>query len=118
MPLGLDLTNAPVRYLTGIGPAGYRVRYATVRLRLTDGVDFRDWPATVGFTDAPLPLDTLGHAGCLQFFTAIFRGDTGEVRTRGQPVVPRHLSPVNVVDRHAEVQYQLVETSPRPRSHP
>ena len=77
--VGLDLTNAPVRYLTGIGPAGYRVRYADVRLRLTDGIEYREWPALVVFTDAPLPFATLGFAGGLQFFTATFHGDREEV---------------------------------------
>ena len=72
--LGIDLTNTPSRNLTGIGPAGYRVRYAEIRLRLTDGKEFREWPAWVGFTDAPLPIATLGFAGCLQFFTATFHG--------------------------------------------
>lgn len=77
--IGLDLLNAPARFLTGIGPAGYRVRYAEVRLRLTDGIEFREWPAWVGFTDAPLPVATLGYAGCLQFFTSTFYGDLEEV---------------------------------------
>jgi hypothetical protein len=86
--LGIDLTNAPTRHLTGISPAGYRVRYADVRLRLTDGVEFRDWPATVAFTDAPLPVATLGFAGCLQFFTATFRGHLAEVELAVNPSYP------------------------------
>ena len=77
--LGVDLANAPQRVLTGISPGGYSVRYALVRLRLTDGIEFREWPAWVGFTNAPLPHPTLGYAGCLQFFTATFRGDAQEV---------------------------------------
>jgi len=86
--IGLDLTHAPVRYLTGIGPAGYRIRYAQVRLRLTDGVEYRDWPAWVGFTDAPLPFPTLGFAGCLQFFSEGFHGDRQEVELAVNSLYP------------------------------
>lgn len=86
--IGIDLTNAPVRFLTGIGPSGYRVRYAQVLLRLTDGVEFREWPAWVGFTDAPLPIAALGFAGCLQFFTTTFHGDREEVELAVNALYP------------------------------
>jgi len=86
--IGIDLTNAPVRYLTGIGPSGYRVRYAQVLLRLTDGVEFREWPAWVGFTDAPLPIAALGFAGCLQFFTVTFHGDREQVELAVNSLYP------------------------------
>ncbi len=86
--IGLDLSHAPTRFLTGIGPTGYRVRYADVRLRLTDGIEFRDWPASVAFTDAPMPLPTLGHTGCLQFFSAMFHGDRAEVELTTNPSYP------------------------------
>lgn len=77
--LGLDLTNAPQRSLAGISQTGYVVRYAQVRLRLSDGVEFREWAAWVGFTNAPLPHPTLGYAGCMQYFTTAFHGDAQEV---------------------------------------
>lgn len=87
--IGIDLTNAPARNLTDIGPVGYRVRYAELRLlRLTDGKEFREWPAWVGFTDAPLPIATLGFAGCLQFFTATFHGDFEEATMAVNPLYP------------------------------
>ena len=44
-----------------------------------DGIEFREWPAWVGFTNAPLPHATLGFAGCMQFFTTTFHGDREEV---------------------------------------
>jgi hypothetical protein len=86
--IGLDLTHAPTRHLSGIGPSGYRVRYAQVRVRLSDGFEFREWPATVAFTDAPLPFATLGFAGCLQFFTATFHGDLAEVELAVDTLYP------------------------------
>jgi hypothetical protein len=55
------------------------VRYATVTLRLTDGIERREWTAWVGFTRAPLRRPLLGFAGFLQFFTATFHGDREEV---------------------------------------
>jgi hypothetical protein len=78
-PLGLDLSQAPQGTAAGVGSAGVPVKYAQVRLRLTDGHEFREWPAHVGFTPAPLPYALLGFAGCLQFFSAHFHGDREEV---------------------------------------
>ena len=77
--LGIDLTNAPPAIGSGIGARHVPVRYAEVRLRLFDGTELREWPAWVGFTPARLTLPVLGFAGCLQFFTATFRGDLEEV---------------------------------------
>jgi hypothetical protein len=47
-----------------------------VELELSDesGSIYR-WPATVGFSSAPIRYPILGNAGCLCFFDALFRGD-------------------------------------------
>ena len=55
------------------------LRYAEVRLRISDGQEFREWPARVAFTTEPLKRVLLGFAGFLQFFTATFDGDREEV---------------------------------------
>ncbi|HEY7315101.1 MAG TPA: hypothetical protein VH643_37490 [Gemmataceae bacterium] len=55
------------------------LRYAQVRLRITDGKEQREWPAWVSFTPAKLQLPLLGFAGFLQFFTATFQGDYEQV---------------------------------------
>jgi predicted aspartyl protease len=73
--LGIDLTHAPAGTAKGVGGGSLAVRYAEVKLRISDGQEFREWTAKVGFTAAPL----LGFAGCLQFFTATFHGDREEV---------------------------------------
>lgn len=73
--IGIDLTNAPSATASGVGMVASPVRYAEVRLRLTDGVEFREWPARVGFTPVPLKRALLGFAGFFQFFTATFDGD-------------------------------------------
>lgn len=77
--IGIDLTGAPTRLFSGIGSSGHVVRYAPVRLRLTDSVEYRDWPAVVGFSSLPLTHGILGFAGALQFFDAMFFGQRQEV---------------------------------------
>ena len=53
----------------------YELRFGDVDLQMTDDVTTYRWPATVGFSDAPIPYRILGYAGCLQFFDVTFRGD-------------------------------------------
>lgn len=56
-------------------PPPYVIAYVPVTLRLTDGNEYRAWPALVGFTSASMTHPLLGFAGCLQFFDAFFRGE-------------------------------------------
>src|SRR5262245_43871764 len=58
--VGVDLTNAPTGEASGVGMAASPIRYVEVVLRLTDGVEFREWPARVGFTSAPIKRSLLG----------------------------------------------------------
>jgi hypothetical protein len=53
--------------------------YATVTLRITDGLEAFEWPAIVGFVDLPLRWALLGHAGFLDFFDIELRGARREV---------------------------------------
>jgi hypothetical protein len=73
--IGLDLSNAPRYTVTGVGSPPLVIAYAQISLRLTDGKEFREWPAVVGFTSAQMTHALLGFAGCLQFFDALFRGE-------------------------------------------
>jgi hypothetical protein len=50
-----------------------------VTLRITDGSEFREWQAWVGFTSVRLHRPLLGFAGCLQYFSAHFHGDREEL---------------------------------------
>lgn len=77
--LGIDLRSAPIGQMRTATLRSYPVRYAQVRLRLTDGVEQREWPALVGFTPAPLNHPLLGFAGFFQFFTATFHGDREQI---------------------------------------
>jgi hypothetical protein len=53
----------------------YQLRFGDVELELSDGTGsaYR-WPATVGFSPAPLRYPLLGNASCLCFFDARFCG--------------------------------------------
>lgn len=73
--IGLDLSSAPIGQATTATLRNAPLRYAQVHLRITDGIEQREWPAWVGFTPAKLHLPLLGFAGFLQFFTATFHGD-------------------------------------------
>lgn len=78
--LGIDLTNAAERLLSLVGrPQPIRCRYATVRLRLTDGIsETFEWEAIVGFAATRPRYSLAGHAGFFQFFDATFRSQTRE----------------------------------------
>jgi hypothetical protein len=86
--IGLDLTNAPAGTASGVGMAPAPIRYAEVRIRLSDGQEFREWPARVGFTAAPLKRGLLGFAGFFQFFTATFDGDREQVELTVNALYP------------------------------
>jgi hypothetical protein len=87
--IGLDLTNAPTGVAGGVGPAGpAALRYAEVLLRITDGREYREWTARVGFASVPLRRPLLGFAGFLQFFTAVFHGHLEQVELTVNPSYP------------------------------
>ncbi len=86
--LGLDLTDAPVGQATTATLTHAPLRYAQVRLRLTDGKERREWPAWVAFTPAKLHLPLLGFAGFLQYFTATFHGDREQVELSVNALYP------------------------------
>jgi hypothetical protein len=88
LALGLDLTNAPTHTVSGVGGPSYTIAYAQLTLRITDGSEFREWSALVGFTSAHLTHSLLGFAGFLQFFTACFHGDRELVELTVNPAYP------------------------------
>ena len=76
---GIDLTGAPTMTCAGVGGLPYTVSYVQVPLRISDGKEFREWQAWVGFTSASMNRPLMGYAGFLQFFTATFYGDRKQV---------------------------------------
>jgi hypothetical protein len=80
--IGLDLTNAPTESFKGQGGGRLTARFAYINLRISDGIEFREWPAWVGFVSTNLSRPVLGFGGFLQFFDATFRGADEAVELR------------------------------------
>ncbi len=74
LKIGIDLKNAPVERAFTANQSLMTVRYAHVALRLTDGIEYREWRAWAEFV-AGLRRPILGFGGFLRFFTATFYGD-------------------------------------------
>jgi hypothetical protein len=66
--LGIDLTGAPAGESAAVGGSSIPYRYATLRLRPSDGFEECAWDAIVGFVPAPMRWAILGHAGVLPYF--------------------------------------------------
>jgi hypothetical protein len=66
--LGIDVAQAPEGEAGTVGGPPISYRYATVRLRLSDGYEECEWDAIVGFVTAPMRWAILGYAGALQYF--------------------------------------------------
>jgi hypothetical protein len=85
--IGVDLTGAPRGQATTADRTPVPVRYAQVALRLTDGVERREWPAWVGFSPR-IQRPLFGFSGFLQFFTATFHGDREQVELTVNSLYP------------------------------
>lgn len=70
--VGVNLAGAPRGQATTADMTPVSIRYDPVTLRLTDGVERREWPAWVGFSSR-IQRPLFGFAGFLQFFTATFQ---------------------------------------------
>jgi hypothetical protein len=87
--LGIDLSQAEQRSISLAGrPQPVVCRYAQVQLRISDGVETFEWPATVGFVMARLHYALLGQAGFLQYFSADFDGEGHVVTLTPKPSFP------------------------------
>jgi hypothetical protein len=87
--LGVDLAHAEQRLIALAGrPQPLICRYATVHLRISDGAETVEWPATVGFVAARLHYALLGQAGFLQFFGAHFDWEARTVTLVPKPSFP------------------------------
>jgi len=87
--LGIDLSHAEQRSIALAGrPQPIVCRYAPVQLRISDGVETFEWPATVGFVAGRLHYALLGQAGFLQYFSAEFDGGNHIVTLTPKPSFP------------------------------
>jgi hypothetical protein len=53
----------------------YPIRRALVELEMSSTHEMWRWPATVGFTSAPIPFPLLGMSGFFEYLDACFLGD-------------------------------------------
>jgi len=76
LSLGIDLINAPKGQAHGLGSAPFEIRYAELRVQITDDYQcVAEWWATIAFTQQKMDYALLGFAGCLEFFTSTFDGE-------------------------------------------
>lgn len=85
--LGIPLGTSSSHRLIWRGQS-FPLQFATVDLELSDGWAGFRWPASVGFTPAPIPYSLLGIRGCLQFFDATFCGKDMAVEFTINPSFP------------------------------
>jgi hypothetical protein len=86
--IGIDLNNSALESVNYARFGNIPVRRSTTILRVSDGIEIREWNGLVAFTPARLIYPILGFAGCLQFFDATFRGALEEVE-----LIPNSLYP-------------------------
>ena len=80
MPLGIDLTRAPLGKARAANGTPFVYRYAEVGLQLTiDGNEKFAWKAIVGFSEARKTRGLLGDAGLMEYFDVAFFGERREV---------------------------------------
>jgi hypothetical protein len=87
--LGVDLAQAEQRTISLAGrPQPVICHYLALQLRISDGIETFEWPATVGFVAARLHYALLGQAGFLQFFNAEFDGEARIATLTPKPSFP------------------------------
>jgi hypothetical protein len=87
--LGVDLSQAEQCSISLAGrPQPILCQYVVVQLKISDGIETFEWPATVGFVAARLHYALLGQAGFLQFFSADFDGEAHIVTLTPKPSFP------------------------------
>ena len=87
--MGIDLSKAEHRFVGLAGrPRPLSCYFARILLRISDGVETFEWPATVGFVAGKLHYSLLAQAGFLQFFSADFDGEGHVVTLTPKPSFP------------------------------
>jgi Aspartyl protease len=101
---GASMTLVPRSYMTklGIDPgeraklgtaAGHlNVSLGTLDIEIQSGRTVYSWTARVGFSPRADNLALLGHAGFLDYFTAIFNGSSRQVTLRPNGTAPTILT--------------------------
>ena len=89
--LGVELDSQRTSVAAGISGEPLKIQYGDVELRLESGPEIVAWRTTVGFVDfgsASEEVIILGHGGCLDYFTATFRGEIAELELEANALLP------------------------------
>lgn len=89
--LGVELDEELISEAAGISGDRLKIQYGDVELRVDSDTEIIEWKTTVGFVDFGSASDEvviLGHGGCLDFFTAIFDGESAELELTPNALLP------------------------------
>lgn len=90
--LGVTLDETMTGQAAGISGDRLTIHYGDVRLQIASGQETVEWISTVGFVEFGSTDDeviVLGHGGCLDYFTATFDGEHGELELKPNSLLPR-----------------------------
>ncbi|MFN0054416.1 MAG: aspartyl protease family protein [Planctomycetales bacterium] len=94
--LGIDLDPQMTSEASGITGDRLKIQYGDAELRIESDEEFIVWKTPVGFVDFGSASDgvvILGHGGCLDFFTATFDGEIGELERIPNSLLPSSTAP-------------------------
>jgi hypothetical protein len=94
--LGVEFDPHQTGIAAGISGDQLAIRYGDVEFRIETGAEIVHWKTTVGFVDfgsSSEEMIILGHAGCLEYFTATFVGESAELE-----LVPNAILPTTATD--------------------
>ena len=77
-----ELDREATSLAVGISGDKLTIHYGEVKFQIACGNEDITWKSTVGFVEfgsSDQEVIVLGHCGCLDFFTAIFNGELGEL---------------------------------------
>ena len=90
--LGVDLDRDATSQAAGISGDRLTIFYGDVEFQITAGNEAIGWHTTVGFVDFGSTDDEviiLGHGGCLDYFTALFDGESAELELTANSHLPK-----------------------------
>lgn len=94
--LGVDLDGRPTSQAAGISGDKLMIYYGEVSLQISsenETIEWRDMVGFVDFQDVDDEVIVLGHGACLDYFTAIFDGERGELTLQANGLLPQSDQP-------------------------
>lgn len=94
--LGIELDQETTSQAAGISGDPLTIHYGSVDFQIASDLEIVSWNTIVGFVEFGSSNDeviVLGHGGCLDYFTAVFDGERGELE-----MIPNSLLPSRGVE--------------------